>query len=155
MKTALNFEDESVKELISKRDFKFFLEQQLLFEDCIQENRNQIFDSFNLKKAALLSQYKINKKQFYYYLEGNVRKMFTGGFLPAMFQLDESSYQRLLDFPNVGVNWAFFDLWATLYKRKVRKIKVWQFILKFGSVLGILIAIKDLILFFYKETGHK
>jgi hypothetical protein len=37
MKTALNFEDESVKELISRRDFKFFLEQQLLFEDCTQE----------------------------------------------------------------------------------------------------------------------
>jgi hypothetical protein len=79
--------------------------------------------------------------------------MFVGGFLPAMFQLDESSYQRLLDFPNVGVNWAFFELWATLYRRKVCKKKVWQFILKLGSVLGILIALKDLILLFLKEKS--
>ncbi len=84
---------------------------------------------------------KKNKKQFNYYAEGQVRKMFTGGFLPALFELDETRRHTIHNFQGIGDSWAYFAYWQKYQKRKVSKEKVWDVLIKTGSILGILLSI--------------
>ena len=88
---------------------------------------------------------KANKKQFNYYAEGQVRKMFTGGLLPAMFELDEGRKHTLWDFPGIGENWAYFNHWQIYYKRKITREKIWDFIIKTGSILAFLLSVLKII----------
>ena len=67
--------------------------------------------------------------------------MFTGGFLPALFHLDEGRKHTIFGFEDIGHDLAYFKLWQNYYKRKVTTKKVWEFVVKVGSVLAIILSI--------------
>lgn len=139
--TNLNFEDKETKKLLSKLDFEYFLKQNIEEEKYGKEYIDEMYTSFNDNYKILKQKTKVNRKQFYLYHEGNVRKMFTGGFLTAIFLLDEGRTHRLLDFKEVGLNWAIFNLWSKNYRRKITFEKVWDIIIKTGSLLAIVLSI--------------
>ena len=139
MKTELNFEDESTKKLLSKLDFEFFLKQNIEVEKYTENEINQIYECYKTTKIVLAKKSKENRKQFNFYVEGQARKMFTGGLLPALFELDEGRGHTIFDFPPIGENWAYFEHWQKYYKKKVTKEKVWDFIIKTGSLLAFLL----------------
>jgi len=147
MKTTLNFEHKDTKELLAILDFEFFLKQNIEAERYSQADIDKIYSSYYQTKKAIETKAKANKKQFNYYTEGQVRKMFTGGFIPALFELDESREHVLFDFPAVGESWAYFNHWQTYQKRKITKEKIWNVVVKIGSVLAILLSFLKLIEF--------
>ena len=141
MKTNLNFEQEDTKKLLCKLDFEFFLKQNFEVEKYKQADIDNIYSNYETNLIKLKSKASQNKKQFHYFAEGQVRKMFTGGFLPALFELDESRGNTMFDFRIIGENWAYFEVWQTHQKQKVTKEKIWDFIVKTGSIFAILLSI--------------
>jgi len=141
LKTNLNFEDRDTKELLSKYDFEFFLKQNIEEEKYSQEDIDILYTSYKTSLKDLKLKYKKNKKQANYFWEGQVRKMFTGGFLPALFHLDEGKKNTIFEFQGVGHNLAYFKLWQDYYKRKMTAKKVWDTVVKVGSVLAIILSI--------------
>jgi|TARA_B110000238_G_C16056454_1_gene408461 hypothetical protein len=141
MKTNLNFEDKSTKELLSKLDFEYFLTQNIQSEKYNEEEVKIIYENFNIFNNEIQNKAKKNKKQFFYYCEGQVRKMFNGGLLPAIFELDEGRRLRIVDFPATGENWAYFQYWRKIHKKKIRKEKIWNYVIKIGSILAFILTI--------------
>lgn len=141
MKTTLNFEAENTKKLLAKLDFEFFLKQNIETEKYKQPDIDSIYHSFKQTFDQLKIKASGNKKQFNYYAEGQVRKMFTGGFLPALFELDENRGHTITDFPAIGVSWAYFKYWQIYQKRKITKYKIWDITIKTGSILAIILSI--------------
>jgi len=141
MRTQLNFEKKETKELLSKLDLEFFLTQNFNENDYSEKEKDDLYVSYYETLKTLKSKLKKDKKQANYYLEGQVRKMFTGGLLPALFHLDEGKNFRLFDFKEIGKDLAYFKLWQNYYKRKVTSQKIWNIIVKTGSLLAILLTI--------------
>lgn len=141
MRTSLNFEDKDTKELLSKLDFNFFLRQNIEEEKYKQDEVDTLYNSYKTTLKELKQKYKKDKKQANYFLEGQVRKMFTGGFLPALFHLDEGRQHTMFAFQEIGEDLAYFKLWQDYYKRKVTAKKVWDIVVKVGSVLAIVLSI--------------
>jgi hypothetical protein len=144
MKTALNFEYNETKAYLAKLDFEFFLKQNIEAENYSQADIDKVYSTYHQTTKLIRSKAKANKKQFNYYVEGQVRKMFTGGFLPALFELDESRGHTIFDFPGVGESWAYFKHWQTYQNRKVTKEKIWDRVVKTGSILAILLSLLKL-----------
>ena len=82
---------------------------------------------------------------FYYFCEGKVRKGFTGGFLPSHFEMDESREHTIMRFEDVGEDWAYFYYWQKYYRRKITEEKIWEYIIKMGSILAIALSIIKLL----------
>ena len=141
MKTALDFEKDDTKKLLAKLDFEFFLKQNIEIEKYSTTDIDSIYSSFKTANGEIKRKAKGNRKQFNYYAEGQVRKMFTGGLLPALFELDESRSHSIIDFPVVGNSWAYFNYWRKYQRRKITKEKIWDIVVKSGSVLAILLSI--------------
>jgi len=141
MKTALNFEHDDTKALLAKLDFEFFLKQNIEAEKYNQADIDNIYSNYHKSVKEIKTKAQADKKQFNYYTEGQVRKMFTGGFLLALFELDESRGHTLFDFPAVGESWAYFQHWQTYQKRKITKEKIWDITVKIGGVLAIILSI--------------
>lgn len=127
--------------MLSKFNFEFFLKQNTEKEGYNQSDIDGVYEAYRRVSAEIKLKAKGNRKQFQYYMEGQVRKMFTGGLLPAFFELDESRRHAIFDFPEAGKNWAYFEYWQTYYKRKITRKKIWDFIIKTGSILAILLSI--------------
>lgn len=144
LKTDLDFEHKETKELLSKLNFEYFLKEHIAVENYSQDEVDQIYTSFKNTTLDLKKRAKNNKKQFHYFLEGQVRKGFTGGFLPAMFHLDRGRSHHFVDFPGVGENWAYFKFWADNYKKKLTRKKIWDIITKVGALLAIILSILKL-----------
>ena len=53
MKTKLNFEDKSTKELLSKLDFEYFLKQNFEVEKYSSKNIKELYLSYQLQKKKL------------------------------------------------------------------------------------------------------
>ena len=140
-KTELSFEDKETKRLLTSCDFEYFMMQNFSASNYREEEIALIYTSYSAKHRNLVAMSKVKKKQFNLFLEGQVRKMFTGGLLPALFHLDESREHYFLDFAAVGEDWAYFNLWSKYYKRKLSKEKTWDWIVKSGSILGIILSI--------------
>lgn len=87
MKTNLNFEQNDTKKLLAEFDFKYFLKQNIVKNNYTTQDIAVIHEKYKSKLAELKGEK--DKKQFSLYAEGQVRKMFTGGFLPSFFELDE------------------------------------------------------------------
>lgn len=141
MKTNLDFEQETTKKILSKYNFKFFLQLNIEREGYSQTAIGEIYNGYNTARTLIRAKSKKNKKQFGYYAEGQVRKMFIGGFLPSMFELDESTQHVFYDFPSIGENWAYFSYWQEYHKRKLTWVKVWDIIVKTGTLLAFLLSI--------------
>ena len=144
MNTNLNFEDKSTKELLSKLDFEYFLRQNIEIENYNNEDVNKIFSNYKKYKTDLKIKSSQNRKQFYYFTEGQVRKMFTGGLLPAMFELDEGRKHTIFEFEPIGENWAYFDYWKKAYNRKLTREKIWNSVVKTGSILAFILSVLKL-----------
>ena len=140
MRTTLNFEDKSTKELLSKLDFEYFLNQDIENENYSPENISEIKNEYLKNKQILKNKSRKKRLQFYFYIEGQVRKMFTGGFLPALFHLDESRDHTIIDFKSVGDAWAYFECWRNLYKKKLFKEKIWNYTIRIGSLLAFILT---------------
>ena len=145
MKTYLNFEDIETKEMLSKLDLNFFLQQNIEEENYDQKDVNSLYSSYETSLEKLKLKYKGNWKQANYFLEGQVRKMFTGGFLTALFHLDDGRSFSLSRFQDVGHDLAYFKLWQKYYKRKASAKKIWNIVTKVGSVLAIVLSIIKLL----------
>lgn len=141
MKTTLDFEKEDTKKLLAELDFEFFLKQNIEEEKYSQADIDAVYKNYKEVKASLYERGKKNRKQFNYYLEGQVRKMFTGGALPALFHLNEARRTVIFDFKAYGEAWAYFEKWQKYYKRKITKEKVWNFIVKAGSILAFALSV--------------
>ena len=98
MKSDLNFEDDNTKKLLSKLDFEFFLKLCIKQDNYRQEDIDKIYSSYKDTLAQIKINAKENKKQFNFYAEGQVRKMFAGGLLPSLFELNNTRRQILIDF---------------------------------------------------------
>lgn len=145
MKTNLNFEAIETKKLLSQFDFGYFLQENIRKEKYNQSDIDIIYSSYNETLKYLKEMSKVNRKQFNYYTEGYVRKAFTGGYLPAHFQLDESRRHVIGRFDDVGEVWAYFQYWQKYQKRKISKEKVWDYTVKLGSILAITLSIIKLL----------
>ncbi len=141
MKTDLNFEQDATKKLLSQLDFDFFLRQNIEKEKYKQEDIDKVYSSYQQTLKQIKIKAKENKKQFNFYSEGQVRKMFTGGFLPSLFELNENRGHVLFDFQAIGEDWAYFSHWQTYQKRKITREKIWEFIIKTGSLLAIILSV--------------
>src|SRR4051812_47663483 len=126
MKTNLNFEQNDTKKLLSEFDFEYFLKQNIAKNNYTPQNIAAIHETYNSKLTELKKEK--TKKQFNLYAEGQVRKMFTGGFLPAFFELDEGRGHTLFDFPAVGESWAYFKLWQKYQKKKITREEAWNIV---------------------------
>lgn len=145
MKTTLNFDSTDTKKLLSELDFEFFLKRNIEIEDYKQADIDTMYSSYKIAMSELKKKAKENKKQFYYFCEGKVRKGFTGGFLPAHFELDEGRKNTIFRFEDIGENWAYFQYWQKFYRRKVTKEKIWDYTIKTGSILAILLSVIKLL----------
>lgn len=145
MKTDLDFENIDTRKLLLTLDFQFFLNRNADNKKYSQGDLQNIYNTYATKLKEIEEKSIENLEQNILYTEGQVRKMFTGGFLPALFLLDESRSHKLLDFIEIGNNWAYFEFWKRNYQKKVTRDKIWDIILKTGSLLAILLAIIKLI----------
>jgi len=145
MKAALNFENEETKALLAKLDFEFFLKRNIEQEKYDASNILKIYSTSENVRREIKLKYKGQRRQFSLYCEGQVRKMFTGGFLPALFQLDESRGHTIIDFIGVGESWAYFDYWRKAKNREISKKKTWEVVTKFGSIVAIILGILKVI----------
>jgi len=145
LNTTLNFENDETKKLLCKRDFEFFLKQNIDEEKYNQKEIDTIYEVFNLTETDIKKRASTSKKQFNLYCESQVRKMFTGGLLPSIFELDEGRGYTIFDFKATGENWAYFNYWQKYYRQKVILNKVWEIVVKTGSILAIILTIIKLI----------
>lgn len=122
-------------------DYDFFLKQNIESEKYSQSDIEMIYSNYIKTSEEIKNKAKKNRKQFNIYAEGQVRKMFTGGFLPALFVLDESRRHTILDFQSTGQSWAYFKYWQKYQRRKNTKEKIWDLIIKTGSILAILLSV--------------
>lgn len=145
MKTTLDFEKVETKNLLAKLDFSFFLEKNIESQDYSELDTQMIYHNYDKTLQQLKKKLKHNKEQFCYFAEGQVRKMFTGGFIPALFELDEGREHVFFDFPAIGENWAYFEIWQSFHRKKITKEKIWTFVIRLGSILAIILSILKLI----------
>jgi len=145
MKTNLNFEHEDTKKLLAKLNFDFFLKQNIEEAKYHQNDINTIYESYAANVLQIKIKAKSNKKQFFYYSEGQVRKMFTGGLLPIIFELDDSRGYKIFNFSEIGFNWSYFNYWQKYYNKKITKEKIWNVIVRTGGILAILLSLLKLL----------
>ena len=127
--------------MLSKFEFDFFLKQNIEEEKYNQAEIDILYSSYKKTLKDLKLKYKKDRKQANYFLEGQVRKMFTGGFLPALFHLDEGRKHTMFGFKDIGHDLAYFKLWQNYYNCKVTTKKIWDVVVKVGSVLAIILSI--------------
>lgn len=141
MKILLNFEEVETKKLLAKLDFEFYLKQNIEDQKYDESEIAKIHSFYKLTVENIKEKAKTNKKQFNLYSEGQVRKMFTGGLLPALFQLDETRELTIFNFEEVGENWAYFACWQKYYRKKITCERIWTVTIRVGSILGILLSL--------------
>jgi len=128
------------KELYSKLDFKFFLDQNIKRENLSSENLKLIEKGY-IKTIELINVARDeNKAQFHLFIEGYVRKMHAGGMLGSHFNLSEARDFKILRFEDYGENWAYFEAWAKRERFIRRRKNVWKRIVEIGAVLGFILA---------------
>ena len=141
MKTILEFDNEETKVLLSKLDFEYYLKLNVEKENYQLSDIDLVYESYRKTLRMIKLKLNKNKKQYNYYLDGQVRKMFLGGFLPAHFELDETKHHILYDFSEIGKDWAFFEFWQNYQKKLIKRKRIWNIIIKSGSILAIILTI--------------
>ena len=141
MRTKLDFENNDTKELLSKLDVAYFLKQNSEEQGYAEADMNELYYSYYEKLGTLKTRSKKNRRQSNYFLEGQVRKMFTGGLLPALFHLNDTRNFTIFEFKEAGNNLAYFKLWQKYYRQKVISKNIWNVIIKTGSILAIILSL--------------
>ena len=140
-----SFESQDTREFISNIDFEYFLQMNIAERSYSQSEIDSMYRSYELTKVKIKQARKKNKKQYNLFLEGQVRKMYYGGFLPTMFNMNDIREHFLTDFEAVGENWAYFKYWQRFYKNKLTTQKILELITKGGSLLAIALSIAKVI----------
>ncbi|HEX8575630.1 MAG TPA: hypothetical protein VF677_04980 [Flavobacterium sp.] len=137
----------SVKDLILDYDFKYFLTKHIEDEHSDYSNQDieKLYQAYDLNKEKLKQQIRNNKKQASFYIENQVRKMWSGGMLPDLFQLSENRGWWIIDFPAFGNDLAYLTAWQEHQKSLQWKKKTWDLAVKTGTVLAYLLSISKLI----------
>jgi hypothetical protein len=119
--------DKDHKELLLDYDFGYFMLKNFEEKNYSQDDIKAIYDTYCQTKKQVEKQLQKNKKQALLYLEGQVRLMFTGGLLPALFRIDGfTKEQTILHFSGYGENRAYFELWQnTDAKSRIEK-RFWK-----------------------------
>lgn len=138
------FDKKPTKELLTKLNFEYFLNRNIREEKYTEENIQKLYSSFKSNQARIRMEVKENPKQFNYFCEGQVRKMFTGGLLTSHFNLDDTRELTIIDFAEYGTNWAYFMHWQQNQKNQLKKEKIWNSLIKTGAILGIILSIMKL-----------
>ncbi len=129
------------KELYSKLDFKYFLEQNIKTQNVNSENINLIHKGYQDTLEKIVNAKKKNKTQFHLFIEGYVRKMHSGGMLPSHFNLSEARSFSIIRYEDYGENWAYFEMWAKRERVLRRRKCVWKRIVEVGALLGFLLTV--------------
>lgn len=133
------------RELYSKLDFKYFMDQYLKKHNTSKENIKLIEKGYSDTKKMIQEAANGNKTQFHLYIEGYVRKMHSGGLLGSHFNLSEVRQFTINRFEDFGENWAYFEAWANREKHlRFRKL-VWKRLVEIGAVLGIVLSVIKLV----------
>ena len=133
--------DPQTKDLLLERDFKYFLDLNHEIQKYKEGDMKILNDSYHKHLKCYKKRLKKNR-QFQNYLHGKTVQMFEGGGLPAHFHLDSSRHSlKIYDFHRYGEMWAIFHLWKKHELSKRKKEKIWDKVLKLGSLLGIALAI--------------
>lgn len=141
----LHFNDE-FRELILEMDLKYFLNEDLDIQNISEADRHIIQVAFDNTSAEILTRYNKNRKQCRLWLEGIIRLQWYGGYLPSTFKIDGKTREiQFLNFEATGENWAYFEFWQKLErKRKFWKV-TWDKITKIGAVLAIILTLIKII----------
>lgn len=133
------------RELALDMDFGYFLDGDLDEANVPAADRQAIRTAFEEETARLRKRYRDNRKHCRLWLETRVRMQWQGGMLPAQFRLD--GFTKRLgfhDYNHLGREWALFDFWQKLERRR-RLIKLsWDRTTKIGAVLAILLTLLKL-----------
>lgn len=129
------------KELYSKLNFNYFLEQNCKSENISSENLALIHKGYKATVKKISTARDVNSDQFHLFMEGYVRKMHSSGMLAAHFNLSESRPFRTNRYEDYGENWAYFEEWSKKEKTiRLRKI-IWKRIVEAGALIGFLLGI--------------
>lgn len=145
IKTTLSFESPQVKDLLAKFDVEYFFLQNIQENEYSQDEIDTMLNAYKNSIKSLREQRKKDKNQFDLYAEGQVRKMFRGGFIPALFHLDNGKDFKLFRFEEVGDDMGYFKLWQEYHRRKITAKRVWGIIVKTGSILAIILTVIKLV----------
>lgn len=133
--------DDEIRKLYIQYDYAFFTEENLRSNEYPSKDIQVMKASYKETKQLLLRKIKSNKRQGLFFLDGDIRKMHSGGLLPARFNLDETRSWTILDFEAEGECWACFDVWKKFEKRRYRRKNLSELIVKIGSILGIALSV--------------
>ena len=133
------------RELYSKLDFKYFMDQYLKRENISLENVRLIEKGYAATKKIIDASSIENGAQFHLFIEGYVRKMHSGGLLGSYFNLSEARGFTIHRFEDFGENWAYFEAWARREKHLRYRKLFWKRLVEIGAVLGIVLSIIKLI----------
>jgi hypothetical protein len=140
----LSFDDKTI-DLLLDRDMKYFIEKDLNSGRYHQDQVSLLHVSYADELGICLKEIKKDKKQYRHHLYGAVMIMWSGGFLPALFRLDGWTRRfSITDFEGAGRDWARFTIWQTYARRKRTSKRLWNYVTKVGSVLGIGLTIVKL-----------
>lgn len=135
------FNDEAVK-LLLDRDFFYFLNEDFKDNNTSDEDRAAAIKGFNQTTAEVLQRYRKSKKQCRLWLEGMVRLQWHGGLLRSQFRLDgQTRGLTFFDYEDTGMNWAYFEFWQKLERRRRFWRITWDRITKAGAVLAIILSL--------------
>src|SRR6185437_2250457 len=129
----LNFEKQETKNLLARYDFKYFLQKNIEENNYQPDQIKVLFDSHTNAIAEMKTKYLKNRRQYNYFCEGQVRKMFKDGLLTSHLNLDGTREFSIIDFHGYGENWAFFEHWKKFQNRKVTSEKIWKIVTRIGS----------------------
>ena len=86
-KPDLNFDQTETKNLLTQYDLGYFLQRNIAEEGYDKSLTEKMFESYRAKQKDINKLARENSKQANLYMEGLVRDMFNGGFLPSFLGL--------------------------------------------------------------------
>lgn len=145
---SLPFTEEATKRLLCSFDFEVFFR---INSAALEYSPLLVYKAYASRSATKRSflDLKVHRKQHFLYLEGQVNKMYNGGLLPSLFNLNEVREFTIKDFSAFGDNWAYFDEWHKIKRRKLFWKDAWVRFVKIGSVITVVISAITLYKVFY------
>lgn len=141
MKKEIPFTKE-YQDLVLDMDFEYFQNEYLKEQKATPEEIAIIKEAYNTTKKDIEKRYKKNKKQCRLWLGG----IWHGGLLPAQLRLNGTTQSFIIiDFEQTGENWAYFDYWQKLEKRRRFWRVTWNGVTKVGAILAIALTVLKLI----------
>lgn len=149
MKVSIDFDDKEIKKLLAELDYEYYLKMNIYENSYPQESIDRLYLTHAEIKKKLSAKSKANKRQFNYFVESQMRLSCSGGALPSVFKLNDAREYRIFDFEAMGKEWAYFEYWKRYQKRKITIDKIWEIIIKVGSLLGIILTLITIVKFIW------